>query len=444
MSDSLGIALLGCGTVGTGVARLLLEQPDRWRHRTGRSLHLRRVLVRDLDRPRGIPLPPGTLTTSLGPILDDPEIQVVVELMGGTAEARHYVLASLAAGKHVVTANKALLAEFGTEVFQAAYAAERTIAFEASVAGGIPIIATMSQSLAANQICSLQGILNGTCNFILSQMAEQGQTYCAALSAAQTLGYAEADPTLDVDGSDAVHKLTILARLSFGFSIPPSAIPKRGIEGMHSMDLKFAHELGYTIKLLAEAWLHTTDPDESGTTSQVALHVSPVLIRSSQLLARVPGVHNALQIVGDVVGEMLLQGPGAGQMPTASAVLADLLDLATGRAQRTFHSLRLWASPNATFPARDPHLVRTRFYLRLLAADRPGTLAEITRALADEQISITSIIQHEALEDHEGELVPLVIMTHTAETGRFYRALDRINQLPAVNPPSVAYPVADG
>ena len=432
--DALGIALVGCGTVGTGVARLLLEQRERLRARAGRPLELRRVVVRDLSRPRAVELPPGCLTTDFAQALGDPGVQVVVELVGGTDVARDYVLAALRAGKHVVTANKALLAEHGDEVFETARRAERCVAFEASVAGGIPIIAAIAQSLTANQITSIQGILNGTSNFILTQMAEKGETYRDALAEAQALGYAEADPTLDVDGSDAAHKLAILARLGFGLSVPAGAIERHGIDHMHSMDLRFAGELGYTIKLLAEAWLNE---------GQVALHVAPVLLRNTTMLAQVRGAFNAIQVVGDVVGETLYQGPGAGQMPTASSVVADLIDVAVGRAQRTFQSLRLWEPSSQGFRLRPPEEVRSRFYLRILVEDRPGMLAEITRILADEQISISSVIQHEAPEDHEGETVPLVIMTHTAEAGRFRRALARIDRTPGVDAPGVAYDVAD-
>lgn len=438
--DVLGVGLVGCGTVGTGVARLLLEQGDRLAARAGRRLELRHVVVRDPKLPRAVELPEGCLTTDFNRVIADPTVQVVAELAGGTGSARDYVLAALRAGKHVVTANKALLAEHGDEVFAAAHAAERAIAFEASVAGGIPIIAAISQSLTANQITSIQGILNGTSNFILSQMAEKGQTYRDALAEAQTRGYAEADPTLDVDGSDAAHKLAILARLGFGLSVPADSVERHGIDHMHSMDLRYAHELGYTIKLLAEAWVNPSIPQSDE--HDVALHVSPVLLRKTSMLAQVRGAFNAIQVVGDVVGEVMFQGPGAGQFPTASAVVADLVDVAVGRAARTFASLRLWESRRG-FRLRSPESVRSRFYLRLLIEDRPGMLAQISRVLADEQISISSVIQHEAPDDHEGETVPLVIMTHTAPTGAFRVALQRINEMVGVDAPGVAYPVAD-
>jgi homoserine dehydrogenase len=434
MADPLGIGLIGCGTVGSGVARLLLEQPQRLAARAGRPLVLRRVVVRDPSRPRPVTLPRELLTTELGAVLNDPSVQVGVELVGGVDWARRAILALLEAGKDVVTANKALLAQHGREVFDAARRHGRTIAFEASVAGGIPIIAALAQSLAANQIQSLQGILNGTCNFILTGMSEQGRSYAEALADAQRRGYAEAEPTLDVDGTDAAHKLAILAQIAFGLAVPAHAIEHRGIADLQQIDLRYAHELGYTIKLLAEAWM---------TDRQLALHVSPVLLRHQTPLAQVRGAYNAVHVVGDAVGDTLYYGQGAGQMPTASAVVGDLIDVAVGRAQRTFQTLRLWADHGGGITLRPAAAVRSRFYLRLLVADRPGVLAEIAHVLARHQISISSVIQHEALDENEGDTVPLVIMTHTALTGEFRAALGEIDRLEWVTAPGVYYPVAD-
>ena len=437
MTSPLGIGLIGCGTVGSGVARLLLEQPERLAARAGRALQLRRVLVRDLRKKRGLDLPGELFTSDLRRIATDPTIEVAVELVGGVAWAKQAVLDLLAAGKDVVTANKALLAEHGAEIFDAARRHGRTVAFEASVAGGIPIIAALSQSLAANQILALQGILNGTCNFILTGMSEAGRDYAAALAEAKRLGYAETDPTLDVDGTDAAHKLAILAQIAFGVAITGSSIDRRGITDIQPLDIRYARELGYTIKLLAEAWLNE---------QELALHISPVLLRHSTPLAQVRGAYNAIQVVGDAVGDTLYYGKGAGQMPTASAVVADLIDLAVGRAPRTFQTLRLWSGDGGAgrpFGVRSSSAVRSRFYLRAMIQDRPGGLAEIARVLADHQISIASVIQHEAPEDHEGDTVPLVIMTHTALTGEFRQALADIDRLPAVQAPSVYYPVAD-
>ncbi len=379
-------------------------------------------------------MPRELLTTDLQDVVRDPEVHVAVELIGGVDRARQAVLELLAAGKDVVTANKALLAQYGAEVFDAARRHGRAVAFEASVAGGIPIIAALAQSLAANQILAIQGILNGTSNFILTSMTEGNQAYAEALVEAQRRGYAESDPTLDVNGADAAHKLAILAHIAFGVPVPLSAIECRGIAEVDALDIRFAGELGYVIKLLAEAFL---------SNNQLALHVSPVLLRRAAPLAQVRGAYNAVYVVGDAVGDALFYGQGAGQMPTASAVTADLIDLAIGRSQRTFQTLRLWAPNGARAQLRPPETVRTRFYLRLLVDDKPGVLAEVTRVLAQHQISIASVIQHEAPDEAEGERVQLVIMTHTAATGPFRAAASDMERLSCVAAPAVYYPVAD-
>ncbi len=457
MSDTLGIALIGCGTVGGGVAHVLLAHADRIAQRAGRALALRRVTVRDPHKPRDPLIPPDLISTDIQAAIHDPAVQVVVELIGGTTTAKRVVLDALAAGKHVVTANKALLADSGFEVFEAARRAERSVCFEAAVAGGVPVIRALGESLAANQVTAIQAILNGTSNFILTAMAERGMSYAAALAEAQKLGYAEADPTLDVDGSDAAHKLAILAQISFGVTAKPHEIARQGIDTIDALDIRFANELGYTIKLLAEAWTGGHSHNGTGAklsrggastaaqlngTPTVALHVAPVLLRHTDLLAQVRGAYNAVLVYGDVVGETLYQGPGAGQMPTASSVIADLIDLGVGRAQRTFAAARLWSREGRGFTVEPPERVRSRFYLRLQVTDRPGVLADITRILADEEISISSLVQHEAQEDGGGP-VPLVIVTHYASTGRFRRALARINQLSTTAAPAVFFSMGD-
>jgi homoserine dehydrogenase len=265
-------------------------------------------------------------------------------------------------------------------------------------------------------------------------MAERGLSYSAALAEAQKLGYAEADPTLDVDGSDAAHKLAILAQIAFGVTARPHDIERQGINTLDAMDIRFADELGYTIKLLAEAWAEG---------NRVALHVAPVLLRHTDLLAQVRGAYNAIAVYGDLVGETLYQGPGAGMMPTASSVVADLIDLAVGRAQRTFAVANLWGQSKNGFTVEPNERVKSRFYLRLLVADRPGVLADITRILADEEISISSVVQHEATEGQAAEPLPLVIVTHYAPTGRFRAALSRINRHAAVAAPAVSYSMGD-
>ena len=311
---------------------------------------------------------------------------------------------------------------------------------------------TLAQvSLAANQVTAIQAILNGTSNFILTAMAERGMSYAAALADAQKLGYAEADPTLDVDGSDAAHKLAILAQIAFGVTAKPHEIARQGIDTIDPLDIRFANELGYTIKLLAEAWCGQSasagEEKERGLISSahthtVALHVAPVLLRHTELLAQVRGAYNAVMVYGDVVGETLYQGPGAGQMPTASSVVADLIDLGVGRAQRTFAAAKLWSREDRGFTVEPSERVRSRFYLRLQVTDKPGVLADITRILADEEISISSLVQHEAAEEGGGP-VPLVIVTHYAATGHFRTALEKINKLSTVAAPAVFFSVGD-
>jgi homoserine dehydrogenase len=454
MSDTLGIALVGCGTVGGGVARVLLTHADRITQRAGRPLVLRRVVVRDPAKPRAPLIPRDLITTDLAAALHDPAVHVVVELIGGTTVAKKVVLDALAAGKHVVTANKALLADCGGEVFEAARRAQRTVCFEAAVAGGVPVIRALGESLAANQVTAIQAILNGTSNFILTAMAERGMSYSSALAEAQKLGYAEADPTLDVDGSDAAHKLAILAQIAFGVAAKPHEIARQGIDTIDALDIRFANELGYTIKLLAEAWTGGSGQNGNGAKQSrgaapaehgcptVALHVAPVLLRHTDLLAQVRGAYNAVLVYGDVVGETLYQGPGAGQMPTASSVVADLIDLGVGRAQRTFAAAKLWSREGRGFTVEPPERVRSRFYVRLQVADKPGVLADITRILADEEISISSLVQHEAAEEGGGP-VPLVIVTHYAATGRFRKALEKINELGTIAAPAVFFSMGD-
>lgn len=446
------VAIVGLGTVGTGVARLLLEHGDRFARHAGRTLWLEKAVVRDIKKPRDVELPKGVLTDKLTDVTDNPEIKAVVQLIGGLEPDRTIMLKLLESGKDVITANKALLAEHGPELFDRARELGRSIAFEASVAGGIPIVAAIGQCLSSNEIRSLHGILNGTCNFIVSQMDHHGASYDDALREAQRRGYAEADPTMDVDGTDSAHKLAILVQIAFGVALPLSAIQRRGIAGIDLLDIRFAKELGYTIKLLAEAWLEPAAcglaphaKPQSAKCDQLAMHVSPVMLRQNAPLALVRDAYNALFVVGDAVGSTLYYGRGAGQMPTASAVVADLIDMAVGRAQQTFRSLKLWSGNHRNIVVRDPSTMRSRFYLRMMVEDRPGVMADITRILANHQISIASVIQHEALEhaDGESEIVPLIIMTHTVPTGSFRAALDEIDRLVSVRPPSVYYPVGD-
>ena len=413
------VALVGLGTVGTGVARLLLDQGDRTARHAGRTLWLEQIVTRSPERPRDLDLPQGILSSDLRRITSDPEIQCVAVLVGGLEPDRTITLSLLEAGKDVVTANKALLAEHGPELFDRARELGRSIAFEAAVAGGIPIVANISQHLTANQILSLDGILNGTSNFILSQMDEQGTSYEAALREAQRLGFAEADPTMDVDGSDAAQKLAILAHLAFGTRVPWREIPRRGIDTVRDTDMRFAKELGYRIKLLAVAQL---------VSEGLELHVSPTLVKVGTPLAEVRKAYNAVSIVGDAVGRLSFHGLGAGQMPTASAVVADLIDTVVGRTAITFRTLELWSKRAARVTARDYDNVRSRYYLRFDVDDQPSVLSEIAGVLGRHQISIASVIQHEA-KAKDQSVVPLVIMTHQTTEGATRSALAAIDKL---------------
>lgn len=426
------VAIIGMGTVGTGVARLLLDQGDRVARHAGKTLWLEQVVVNDLTKPRGVELPAGILTDDLSRVTKNPEVQVVAQLIGGLEPARSIMLDLLAAGKDVVTANKALLAEHGPELFDRARELGRSIAFEASVAGGIPIIANISQCFSANQILSLRGILNGTSNFVVTSMEEQGVPYAEALAEAQELGYAEADPSMDVDGTDAAQKLAILAHLAFGARVLWSEIPRRGIDTLDPADLRFALELGYRIKLLAEAQLHSGGLD---------LSVGPTLVRIGSPLAEVRGAYNAVTVVGDAVGRVFFHGLGAGQMPTASAVVADMIDTAVGRTALTFHTLQLWSQQEARVSISDAAMRCGRFYLRFNVADRPGVLGEIAGVLGRHLISIASMIQHE----RQGDVpyVPLVIMTDHANQGNMEAAIHEIDGMTLVHAPSVFLRVSD-
>lgn len=419
------VAIVGMGTVGTGVAKLLLDHGDRTARHAGRTLWLERAVVRDLSKPHDASVPADVLTDDLNLVLDDPEITVVAQLIGGLEPARSIMLRLLEAGKDIVTANKALLAEHGPELFERARQLGRSIAFEASVAGGIPIITNISQCLSANQILSLEGILNGTSNFIISQMDQELLPYEDAVRLAQERGYAEADPSMDVDGTDAAQKLAILAHLAFGARVHWRDIPRVGIDVLRGIDLEFAYELGYRIKLLAVAKL-----GESG----LELHVSPTLVRIGTPLAEVQNAFNAVRVVGDAVGPVFYHGLGAGQMPTASAVVADMIDTAVGRTRLTFQTLEL-------FSDADPPRVEQgsfdqlpgMYYFRLNVKDRPGVLAEITGVLGRNGISIASVIQHAAHPDGDSTSIPLVIMTHQAPEGSARTAVEAMEGLESVS-----------
>ena len=422
--DKTKVAIVGMGTVGTGVAKLLLDHGDRTARHAGRTLWLEKVVVSDIHKHRDLDLPTGVLTDQLDDVLNDPNIEVVAQLIGGIEPERTIMLKLLEAGKNIVTANKALLAEHGGELFDRARHLGRSLGFEASVCGGIPIIANISQCFSANKITSIKGILNGTSNFIVTQMDEQRWNYADALVQAQKLGYAEADPTMDVDGSDAAQKLAILAHLAFGARVHWRDIPRVGIDRLDVKDIYYARELGYRIKLIAVGRV---------TEAGLELHVSPTLVRMGSPLAEVRGAYNALTVVGDAVGDVFFHGQGAGQMPTASAVVADMIDTAVGRTAITFRTLELWSQRESQVTLRTFDDLPGRYYLRFEVDDVPGVLSQIARVLGEHAVSIASIIQHERHPGRAEPTVTLVIMTHQAPEGAARKAVQQIAQLPVVH-----------
>jgi homoserine dehydrogenase len=434
--DPLHLAIVGLGNVGTGVAKILLNEPERMIQRSGRPVRLVKAVVKNLDKPQDIELPAGVLTDDVQAVIRDPHIQVACELVGGIHPAKEIILDLLAAGKDVVTANKALLCQHGDEIFDFAKKQSRTVCFEAAVAGGIPIIAAVGQSMAANQIVAIQAILNGTSNFILTEMLLKHQSYADALREAQALGYAEADPTLDVNGMDAAQKLGILAQLAFGTKVATSQIHVSGIDTLEQTDIQYAAGLGYTIKLLATAKVNG---------DRLELGVRPTLVHKDKPLAQIHGPYNAILLEGDVVGSVWYSGRGAGQQPTASAVTADVIDLAIGRAQLTFQQLDLWnASPRFTVAPEAE--TRSRYYMRLSVEDRPHVMADVTDVLGRHAISLATVIQPEAPETENGnqtQVVPLVIMTHRTSRGSLLAAESELGKLSSVRQPIVLLAVAD-
>jgi len=433
--ERVAVGLLGLGTVGAGVARLLDEQGDRVARRAGRAVEIKGAVVRDSALARGCSLPRDRIGTDPGLILDDPAVAIVIEVMGGIEPAFGWTCRALASGKDVVTANKALLAERGAELFAVARQHGRAIAFEAAVGGGIPIVQALGVGLAANQVEAIAAIVNGTCNFILTAMGRDGLPYNQALKQAQQLGYAEADPTMDVDGTDTAHKLAVLAQLAFGANVTTRDIAREGIDRLQPADLAYAAELGYVVKLLALA-----DLTESGLT----LRVGPTLVRRGTPLADVQGPYNAVRVVGDAVGDTLFYGRGAGAMPTASAVVGDLIDVLTGRAALTARALDLWSSSRVGPPLAPPDQVRSRFYLRFSIADRPGVVAALSRVLGDHGISIASLIQHDPGDDATPTSpVPLVMMTHLAIDAHLRAAVTEIDRLDVVKLPTICLGVGE-
>jgi homoserine dehydrogenase len=429
------IGLLGLGTVGAGVAKILQAQRAMLEERAGCRLTLAAVADMDLTRPReGLDLRALPMIADANAVLSDPSINVVIELVGGLEPARTFILKALAAGKHVVTANKALLAHHGPELYEEARRRGVTLAFEAAVAGGIPLIRAVKEGLVANRVLSLAGIVNGTCNYILSKMTDEGLDFSMVLKEAQAHGYAEADPALDIEGMDSAHKLQILVTLAFRTFIDLKDIHTEGITRVTQQDIAYARELGYRIKLLAIA--------KATADGGVEARVHPTMILATSPLAAVSGVFNAVFITGDAVGDLMFYGRGAGQMPTASAIWSDALEIA----RRIAHGNRSLAlelpsvGPGAP-PLRAMDEIRCCYYLRVMALDRPGVLSRVAGLLGDNDISIANVIQKGR---GTREAVPVVMLTHEARERGMRAALAAIDALPDVALPTTMIRVEGG
>jgi homoserine dehydrogenase len=429
--NPIKIGLVGFGTVGAGTWAVLRRNQEEISRRAGRGIEVVAVTRRDLEAARAQIGTEARVVSDPLAIARDPEIDIVVELIGGTGTAREVVLEAIAHGKHVVTANKALLALHGNEIFAAAQAKGVMVAFEAAVAGGIPIIKTLREGLAGNRIEWVAGIINGTTNFILSEMRSKGLDFDEVLKEAQRLGYAEADPTFDVEGVDAAHKLTLLSAIAFGIPVQFDKAHVEGIRGLSALDIKYAEQLGYRVKLLGI----TRRRDELGG---IELRVHPTLIPSSRLIANVEGAMNAVLVQGDAVGSTLYYGKGAGAEPTASAVVADLVDvtrLATADPDHRVPHLAFQADRLSDVPLLPMAGVRSAYYLRLRVADETGVLSRITTILAENDISIDAVLQRES---HEGERqTDLIILTHVTVEERMDRAQEFMQSLPSVLAPIV-------
>ena len=416
----INIGLLGCGTVGTGVAKLLLEQRDLIAARLGATLNLKRVADLDLARDRGIRFPEGVLVADARRVVEEPGIDVIVEMIGGEGIARELIAKAIAGGRHVVTANKALIASHGNELFRAAAEKKVDLYFEASVGGCMPIIKTLRESMVGNRITAMTGILNGTCNYILSKITDEGSTFTDALAVAQKQGYAEADPTLDVEGFDTAHKIAILSALAYGMPVNLKDVFIEGISHITPMDIEFAGQFGYRIKLLAIS-KHRGDA--------VEVRVHPTMIPFANMLSNVNGTLNAVTVTGDATGDIMLYGRGAGMMPTASAVVSDLVDLArnmlSGGAGRV-PALGFQREMIREIPIMPIDRISAHYYFRFSALDRPGVLSTISGILGTHGISIQSV--HQKGRKTSGA-VPVVMLSHRAREADVKQALREISAL---------------
>lgn len=416
------IGLVGYGTIGQGVAAILALNGEEIARKVGAKIYLKHVIEKFTDRPFDVPLPEGVMSSDLDRLVNDREVEIAIELVGGTTVARDIVKKLIESGKHVVTANKALLAHHGKELFELARKHNRCIAFEASCGGGIPLVESIRRGLIANDIKAIYGIVNGTCNYILSSMTKEGKDYSVALKEAQAAGFAEANPSFDVNGTDTAHKLTILSSMAFGKDVPFEAIHTEGISDISVEDIHYGNELGYVLKLLAIGI-----KDDDG----ISVRVHPAFISKDDPLSQVSGPFNAVSVFGNAVGHTMFYGRGAGRMPTASAVMSDVVDIVLGNARQTFNSLAIL--PDVTEPAKLKPMAEifSRYYLRLMVVDRPGVLAKLTEIFGRYNMSISALVQHESGKyDERGEsIVPVVILTHQAKEGNVQSAIVEIAKL---------------
>lgn len=428
MRSRIGVGIVGFGTVGTGVATILLRNAALMRRRVGVPIELVRIADLDIVRDRGLALSPGLLTTDLKAVLTDPDIDIVIELIGGYDTAKRVIIEAIATGKHVVTANKALLALHGEEIFDAATRKGVDVGFEASVGGGIPVIRALTEGLAGNTIESIYGIINGTSNYILSKMTHEGRGFQEVLQDAQRAGYAEADPTFDVAGIDSAHKLAVLVNLAYGTPVNFKDIYTEGIRGITPTDIAYAKQFGCAIKLLGIAKL---------VDGEIEARVHPTMLPSTSPIAQVEDVYNAIQVVGDAVGDVVLYGRGAGSLPTGSAVVSDVIAIG-----RNVLKGAVGRVPVASFQLDQRRPIRLRpmeeisslYYLRFTVVDRPGVLAQIAGELGRCGISISSMVQEGRCE---GQTVPVVIKTHSAKERDVQTALREINRKPFVSEPTM-------
>ena len=421
----INIGLLGLGVVGTGVAAKLLSSGSSLSNVTGRQVNLKKVLVRDFSRVRDIELPDGVLTTNAEDILADPDMHIMVEVMGGTDPAEDYLRRGLAAGKHVITANKEVMAKSGPDLMALAHDNGVNLLFEASVGGGIPIVGCMMNELAANDIRSIRSIINGTTNYILTRMAHERTSFQQALGEAQGLGYAEADPTNDIEGIDAAYKLTILASLGYRQSFQPADVYCEGISKLEPQDFRYAQELGYAIKFLAIANLDS---------AAVQLRVYPAFVPAEHMLAKVDGVYNAVEVNGSLCGEVLFHGMGAGREPTTSAVVGDLIEVVrkmVSPTQSSYLQTGAYAKDVSLLKVRPIGDLQVRYFIRLEVIDSPGVLAQIAQVLGNGQISIAAVLQRDT--NPETQSAEIVITTHPAREASVRKALETMAVLPQVN-----------